>query len=73
MGDEADPAAGAGDANELARGLLLVRREHRAEDRADDVELAVVERQGLGVALEELGVEALGVAAAPARSSRAGT
>ena len=32
--DEADPAAGPGDAGELARGLLLVRREHRAEDGA---------------------------------------
>src|SRR4029453_4568863 len=31
VGNEADPAAGLGDPGELARGLLLVRREHRPE------------------------------------------
>ncbi len=38
----------------------VVGREHRAEDRRDGVEGAVGERQRLGVALDELDVEALG-------------
>ena len=63
VGDEPDPAARPGDPDELVRGPLLVRREHRPEDRAHDVEAAVVERQRLGVALDELGVEALGLGA----------
>src|SRR6185369_4271170 len=61
---ETDPAAWASHPDQLARGLLLVRREHRPEDRAHDVELAVRERQRLGIALDELGIEALRVAPA---------
>ena len=49
--------------DELARGPFLVRREHRAEDRADDVEAAVVEGQVLRVALDEIGGDALGLGA----------
>ena len=55
-----DPAAGLADAQQLGRGLLLVGREHRAEDRGDDVELAVAEGEVRGVALDELDVEPLG-------------
>ena len=54
---------GSGDAGELAGRPLLVRREHRAEDRADDIEAAVLERQRLGVAFDELDREALGIGA----------
>ena len=52
VGHEADPAAGTGDARQLGRGPLLVRREHRAEHRAHDIERGVLERESLGVALD---------------------
>src|SRR4029079_729232 len=64
QGVESNPPAGASHPDELVGRLLLVRREHRPEDRADDVELAVAERQGLCVAIDERGVEAF-VAAPP--------
>ena len=57
---EGDRAAGAADAQQLGRRLRVVGREHRAEDGRDGVEGGVRERQRLGVALEELDVEALG-------------
>ena len=53
MSNEADPAAGPAGTHQLARRLLLVRCEHRPEDRAHDIEAAVIDRQGLGIALDE--------------------
>ncbi len=62
-----DPAAGLAGAQQLGRGLLLFGREHRAEDRDHDVELALAEGQVGGVALDELDIEPLGrCALAPA-------
>ena len=72
-GHEADPAAGAGDARELGRGPLLVRREHRAEDRAHDVEAGVRERERLGVALDGTRLTPSASARRRARSSSDGT
>ena len=65
MRDAADPSAGPADACQLACRLLLVRREHRPEDRGHDVEAAVVERKRLRVALDEVGRHALGGGAHP--------
>jgi hypothetical protein len=65
-GGEPDPAAGAADAGHLRGGLLVVRREHRAEHRQDRVEARVRERDRLRVALDELDAHALGLDAAPA-------
>ena len=57
---EGDRAAGPADAQQLGGRPLVVGREHRAEDGRDGVERRVGERQRLGVALEQLDVEALG-------------
>ena len=56
--DEHDGAARPADADELARDDLAARRELHAEDRGDDVEAIVGERQRLGVALDPLDREA---------------
>ena len=47
--DDADPAPGGDDADELVGGGLVVRGEHDADRRHGDVELAVVVGQVLGV------------------------
>ena len=60
---ERDLAAGSHDAHDFASGPLLIRREHDAEGRQRDVERVVVERQTLGVALDELDLEPLGAGA----------
>ena len=57
---ERDRAAGPADPEQLGGRLRVVGGEHRAEDRRDGVEGGVRERQRLGVALEQLDVEALG-------------
>ena len=71
VGDESDPATGPGDPGDLIGGPLLIRREHAAEDGADHVEAAVVERQRLGVALHEVRVQALRIGA-PSRALEQG-
>src|SRR4029450_2474314 len=60
VADEADPAAGPGDADQPARGPLLVRGEHPPEHRADDVKARVLEREGFRIALDEGRLEPLG-------------
>jgi hypothetical protein len=57
---ESDPATRPAHAEELARRLLLVRREHGPEDRAHDVEVGVGDGQPLGVAFDEGHFDALG-------------
>jgi hypothetical protein len=57
----ADLAAGPAHAHELARGLLLVGREHDAEGRQHDVEAAVRERKALRVGLPEGDRQAVGL------------
>jgi hypothetical protein len=59
-------AAGPADAQELGRGLILVRREHDPEGRHDGVEARVGERQSLGVGFLERDCQAFGCGA-PAR------
>ena len=56
---QGDGAAGPADAEQLGRRLPVIGREHRAEDRRDGVEGGVRERQGLGVARQELHREPL--------------
>ncbi len=58
---EADLAAAPAHAGEFDRGPLLIGREHHPEGRDDDVEAAVVERQGLGVGLLEGNGKPLGL------------
>ena len=65
MGHEADTAARAADSRQLGGRLLLVWREHRAKDRADHFETAFLERQRLGVALDELDFEPFGLGPPP--------
>ena len=62
-----DRAAGAADAHELVRGGLVMGREHHADRGHDDVERLVLERQVLGVGLDPVELEALGLGAAAAR------
>lgn len=50
--DQADPSAGPADACELTGDDLVARRELHAERRQHDVEVVVVEREILGVALD---------------------
>ena len=57
---EGDRAARTADAEELRGRLLVIGREHRAEDGGDGIEGRVRERQCLGVALDELDLEPLG-------------
>ena len=57
---EGDRAARTADPEELRGRLLVVGREHRAEDGGDGIERRVRERQCLGVALDELDLEPLG-------------
>ena len=57
---------GPADPDQLVGGLLVVRREHHADAGQHGVELAVVERQGLGVGLPPVEVDAaLGGGRAP--------
>ena len=53
-----DRPSGPAHAHELVRDRPVIRREHRAERRRDDVELAVAERQRLGVGLDPLELDA---------------
>ena len=69
---EPDAAARARDARQLGRGLLVVGREHGAEDRERGVEGRVRHRDVLGVALDQVDVEALGLGAAPAAVEQRG-
>src|SRR5258708_82874 len=73
MCDQADPAARAADAGELARRPVLVRCEHHSEDRADDIEAAIVEGQILRVAGHEVRLEAVGLGPAPSADQSDGT
>ena len=57
--EQPDRAARAAHAHELVGRLLVVRREHDADRRHDDVERLVLERQVLGVGLDPLELEAL--------------
>ena len=59
MRHESDPATRTGDAGELCGSADLVGREHRAEDRGDDVEAPIAERQRLGIGLDVVGGQAL--------------
>ena len=63
---ERDRAAGPADAEQLGGRLLVVGSEHGAEHRRDGVEGRILERQRLGVALEQLDGEAFGVRPAAA-------
>ena len=71
--DHPDRAARPADAHELVGDRLVIGREDRAERGGDDVELAVAERQRLGVALDPLELYPAGARprAGPHRSSRA--
>ena len=60
---EADLAAGTADAQQLARGLLLVRREHDAEGREHHIEARIREGQRFGVGLLEGDRQAFGLGA----------
>ena len=64
-GDDAEAPAGRQHARDLARGALVVRREHAAEGRDDDVERSVLEREVLGVPLDPLGLDPGGGGVAP--------
>jgi hypothetical protein len=75
VGHEADASARPAHPRKLRGGLLLVRREHGTEDRADDVEARVLEGQRLGIAVDEGRIDTLGVGArgGPAQRERPGT
>ena len=59
-GRQPEGAAGPGGSHHLVRGLLVVGREHGSVDRHGCVEGRVLHREVLGVALDELDVDALG-------------
>ena len=64
--EQADRPTGTTDAHELVGGLLMVRGEHDADRRHDDVVRLVRERQLLGVRLDPLELETLGLRELPA-------
>ena len=57
---EADLAAWLADTNQFGRRALLVRREHHAKGRDDDIERPVLEGQRLGIGFVKLDMEPLG-------------
>ena len=68
---QADRASGPADAHELVGGRLVVRREHHADRRHDDVEGRGLERQVLGVGRDPLDVEPFGRRRGRPRAARA--
>jgi hypothetical protein len=58
---ERDRPSGTAHPHELGGGLLLVGSEHHADHGQDGVKAGVGERQRLGIGLEQVDLEALGV------------